>query len=167
MNHLNVNSDPSFLQLPDSLTTSPSQSTFMAEEDASICPLLHNTSSPQLFNHPLTPSPGVPTDNSEYIHLCRNGRRWWRHQMCFFLIQLTIKLKMMIRHRVVRALEWVSHQPSALALPIIICTRTMFIRWVASRSHNHFLNFFAFSRKMGTRKRKDMAATSTLTTWTP
>lgn len=66
MNHLNVNSDPSFLQLPDSLTTSPSQSTFMAEEDASICPLLHNTSSPQLFNHPLTPSPGVPTDNSEY-----------------------------------------------------------------------------------------------------
>lgn len=84
MNHLNVNSDPSFLQLPDSLTTSPSQSTFMAEEDASICPLLHNTSSPQLFNHPLTPSPGVPTDNSEYTHLCRNGRRWWRHTNVFF-----------------------------------------------------------------------------------
>ncbi|KAG5674625.1 hypothetical protein PVAND_004579 [Polypedilum vanderplanki] len=63
MNHLNVNSDSSFLQLPESLTTSPSQSTFMAEEDASICPLLHNTSSPQLqlnldYNHPLTPSTG-------------------------------------------------------------------------------------------------------------
>lgn len=69
MNHLNVNSDPSFLQLPDSLTTSPSQSTFMAEEDASICPLLHNTSSSQLINHPLTPSPGIPTDNSEYSQL--------------------------------------------------------------------------------------------------
>lgn len=72
MNHLNVSSDASFLQLPDSLTTSPSQSTFMAEEDASICPLLHNTSSPQLqmdFTHPLTPSTGVVSDDiREYFH---------------------------------------------------------------------------------------------------
>lgn len=67
MNHLNVNSEASFLQLPESLTTSPSQSTFMAEEDASICPLLHNTSSPQLFNHPLTPSPGIASDIGAYI----------------------------------------------------------------------------------------------------
>lgn len=67
MNHLNVNSDPSFLQLPESLTTSPSQSTFMAEEDASICPLLHNTSSVQLFSHPLTPSPGINSDIGEFL----------------------------------------------------------------------------------------------------
>ena len=58
MNNLGASSDASFLQLPESLTTSPSQSTFMAEEDASICPLLHNTSSPTDFNHPLTPSTG-------------------------------------------------------------------------------------------------------------
>ncbi|CRL00593.1 CLUMA_CG013853, isoform A [Clunio marinus] len=59
MSNLEVSSDNTFLQLPESLTTSPSQSTFMAEEDASICPLLPNTSSPQLdFNHPLTPSTG-------------------------------------------------------------------------------------------------------------
>jgi hypothetical protein len=59
MNPMGVSSDASFLQLPDSLTTSPSQSTFMAEEDASICPLLPNTSNPQLdFSHPLTPSTG-------------------------------------------------------------------------------------------------------------
>ncbi|XP_070505120.1 maltase A1-like [Chironomus tepperi] len=70
MNHLNVNSEASFLQLPESLTTSPSQSTFMAEEDASICPLLHNTSSPQLqlqldYSHPLTPSTGIVSDNPD------------------------------------------------------------------------------------------------------
>lgn len=60
MNNIGTSSEPSFLQLPESLTTSPSQSTFMAEEDASICPLLPNTSSPQLdFNHPLTPSTGA------------------------------------------------------------------------------------------------------------
>jgi hypothetical protein len=77
MNHLNVNSEASFLQLPESLTTSPSQSTFMAEEDASICPLLHNTSSPQLqlqldYSHPLTPSTGIVSDNRKSISLRRN-----------------------------------------------------------------------------------------------
>lgn len=49
MNNMGTLSDASFLQLPESLTTSPSQSTFMAEEDASICPLLP-TSSPLGFN---------------------------------------------------------------------------------------------------------------------
>lgn len=80
MNHLNVNSDASFLQLPESLTTSPSQSTFMAEEDASICPLLHNTSSPQLFSHPLTPSPGIASDIGAYIYFYYDAMTsHWRH----------------------------------------------------------------------------------------
>ena len=60
MNNSRMSTDHSFLnvELPDSLTTSPSVSTFMPDEDASICPLLPNTSpSPPLdFTHPLTPS---------------------------------------------------------------------------------------------------------------
>lgn len=71
MNNIGASSDASFLQLPESLTTSPSQSTFMAEEDASICPLLPNTSSPLGFNHPLTPSTGndVNSDAREYLEM--------------------------------------------------------------------------------------------------
>jgi hypothetical protein len=66
MDHMGVPPQNGFLQLPESLTTSPSQSTFMAEEDASICPLLPNTSSPQI--HPLTPSTvnDIPSDAREY-----------------------------------------------------------------------------------------------------
>lgn len=66
MDHMGVPPGNGFLQLPESLTTSPSQSTFMAEEDASICPLLPNPSSPQL--HPLTPSTvnDIPSDAREY-----------------------------------------------------------------------------------------------------
>lgn len=66
---MGAEAEAAFLQLPESLTTSPSQSTFMAEEDASICPLLPNTSSsPLTFNHPLTPSTGndINSDARKY-----------------------------------------------------------------------------------------------------
>lgn len=46
------------VDLPTSLTESPSVTTFLPEEDASTCPLLPNTPSPPplAFSHPLTPS---------------------------------------------------------------------------------------------------------------
>uniref|UniRef100_A0AAG5DSG2 Glycosyl hydrolase family 13 catalytic domain-containing protein n=1 Tax=Anopheles atroparvus TaxID=41427 RepID=A0AAG5DSG2_ANOAO len=67
MNHLQISTDPTLLGadlLPESLTTSPSVSTFLPEEDASTCLLLPETPSPPLdFSHPLTPSMGNATDN--------------------------------------------------------------------------------------------------------
>ncbi|XP_058125579.1 neutral and basic amino acid transport protein rBAT-like [Anopheles ziemanni] len=67
MNHLQISTDPTLLGadlLPESLTTSPSVSTFLPEEDASTCLLLPETPSPPLdFSHPLTPSMGNPGDN--------------------------------------------------------------------------------------------------------
>ncbi|ETN65031.1 hypothetical protein AND_003203 [Anopheles darlingi] len=68
MNHLQISTDPTLLGadlLPESLTTSPSVSTFLPEEDASTCLLLPETPSPPLdFSHPLTPSMGgTATDN--------------------------------------------------------------------------------------------------------
>lgn len=61
MNHLQISTDPTLLgaDLPESLTTSPSVSTFLPEEDASTCLLLPGTPTPPLdFTHPLTPSMG-------------------------------------------------------------------------------------------------------------
>ncbi|XP_055644916.1 neutral and basic amino acid transport protein rBAT-like [Toxorhynchites rutilus septentrionalis] len=69
MNHLQISTDPTLLgaDLPDSLTTSPSVSTFLPEEDASTCLLLPGTPSPPLdFTHPLTPSMGN-NENCETI----------------------------------------------------------------------------------------------------
>ena len=72
---MNSLGNPSFLsvELPESLTTSPSVSTFMPEEDASICPLLGaNSPSPPLdFTHPLTPSTGndINSDARKYLLL--------------------------------------------------------------------------------------------------
>ncbi|XP_055600599.1 alpha-amylase 3-like [Uranotaenia lowii] len=69
MNHLQISTDPTLLgaDLPDSLTTSPSVSTFLPEEDTSTCLLLPETPSPPLgFTHPLTPGMGN-TENSENI----------------------------------------------------------------------------------------------------
>ncbi|XP_058057830.1 neutral and basic amino acid transport protein rBAT-like [Anopheles bellator] len=67
MNHLQISTDPTLLGadlLPESLTTSPSVSTFLPEEDASTCLLLPETPSPPLdFSHPLTPSMGNAADN--------------------------------------------------------------------------------------------------------
>ncbi|XP_065076292.1 amino acid transporter heavy chain SLC3A1-like [Ochlerotatus camptorhynchus] len=69
MNHLQISTDPTLLgaDLPESLTTSPSVSTFLPEEDASTCLLLPGTPSPPLdFTHPLTPSMGN-ADNCENV----------------------------------------------------------------------------------------------------
>uniref|UniRef100_A0A1B0D366 Glycosyl hydrolase family 13 catalytic domain-containing protein n=1 Tax=Phlebotomus papatasi TaxID=29031 RepID=A0A1B0D366_PHLPP len=68
MNNLGISTDPALLgvELPSSLMTSPSVSTFMPEEDASICPLLPTTPSPPPmdFIHPLTPSTGIEEENT-------------------------------------------------------------------------------------------------------
>lgn len=58
MNNLEISANQSLLgvNLPQSLNTSPSMSTFLAEEDASTCPLLPTTPSPPPFNDPLTPN---------------------------------------------------------------------------------------------------------------
>lgn len=69
MNHLQISTDPTLLgaELTESLTTSPSVSTFLPEEDASTCLLLPGTASPPLdFTHPLTPSMGNP-ENCENV----------------------------------------------------------------------------------------------------
>ncbi len=50
------------VQIPVSMITSPSVSTFLAEEDASTCPLLLPATPsppPMDFIHPLTPSTGI------------------------------------------------------------------------------------------------------------
>lgn len=104
MNNLNVPSEPPFLQLPESLTTSPSQSTFMAEEDASICPLLPNTGSPPLdFTHPLTPSTGNDNNSDARERMIRNN--FIENRNYLFALQLMIKLKMTTHHQVVQELE--------------------------------------------------------------
>lgn len=78
MNNQDIPANQSYLsvELPDSLNTSPSVSTFrMSEEDASMCPLLPNTPSPPLdFNHPLTPNE-VTTDASKLILEKKNCRK--------------------------------------------------------------------------------------------
>ncbi|XP_059616802.1 alpha-amylase 3-like [Phlebotomus argentipes] len=71
MNNLGISTDPALLgvELSSSLTTSPSVSTFMPEEDASICPLLPTTPSPPPmdFIHPLTPNAGIEEENNEQL----------------------------------------------------------------------------------------------------
>lgn len=59
MNNLEISADSGLLDvnLSTSLNTSPSVSTFLPEEDASLCPLLPTTPSPppqMHFSHPLT-----------------------------------------------------------------------------------------------------------------
>lgn len=101
---MNSLGNPSFLsvELPESLTTSPSVSTFMPEEDASICPLLGaNSPSPPLdFTHPLTPSTGndINSDARKYL-LFPNNEVLLNHPL-----QQMIKLKQV--HPVALALEW-------------------------------------------------------------
>ncbi|XP_053692739.1 neutral and basic amino acid transport protein rBAT-like [Sabethes cyaneus] len=70
MNHLQISTDPTLLgaDLPESLTTSPSVSTFLPEEDASTCLLLPGTPSPPLdFTHPLTPLEMANVDNCDNV----------------------------------------------------------------------------------------------------
>lgn len=68
MNNLAISTDPALLSvdLPSSLTESPSVSTFLPEEDASTCPLLPNTPSPppMTFSHPLTPGGETGSNDS-------------------------------------------------------------------------------------------------------
>lgn len=90
MSNQGIPANQSYLsvELPDSLTTSPSVSTFMPEEDASMCPLLGipTTPSPPLdFTHPLTPSTNgneVTTDASEL--LLENLRKFVNISSYFF-----------------------------------------------------------------------------------
>lgn len=58
MDNLDISVNQSLLgvNLPQSLNTSRSMSTFLPEEDASTCPLLPTTPSPPPFNDPLTPN---------------------------------------------------------------------------------------------------------------
>lgn len=70
MNSLELSTETGLIgvQMPVSLITqSPSVSTFLAEEDASMCPLLPATPSPPPmdFIHPLTPSPGIDENLSD------------------------------------------------------------------------------------------------------
>ncbi|XP_058452056.1 neutral and basic amino acid transport protein rBAT-like [Malaya genurostris] len=70
MNHLQISTDPTLLSadLPESLTTSPSVSTFLPEEDASTCLLLPGTPSPPLdFTHPLTPMDIGSNNNCDIV----------------------------------------------------------------------------------------------------
>ncbi|KAJ6649806.1 4F2 cell-surface antigen heavy chain [Pseudolycoriella hygida] len=64
MNNLDLSTETGLIgmQIPVSLITSPSVSTFLAEEDASMCPLLFPATPsppPMDFVHPLTPSTGI------------------------------------------------------------------------------------------------------------
>ncbi|XP_062124244.1 uncharacterized protein LOC133837479 isoform X1 [Drosophila sulfurigaster albostrigata] len=60
MDSLGISTEPSFLEveLPQTLLESPSVSTFLPDEEASICPLLssNNTLGTGLLSHPLSPN---------------------------------------------------------------------------------------------------------------
>lgn len=71
MNNMDITADNGMLgvnmNIPVSMITSPSVSTFMPEEDASTCLLLPATPSPPPmdFIHPLTPSTGNDENTNE------------------------------------------------------------------------------------------------------
>lgn len=71
MNNLELSTDARLIgvQIPVSMITSPSVSTFLAEEEASICPLLPATPSPPPmdFIHPLTPSTGIEENLTDVV----------------------------------------------------------------------------------------------------
>lgn len=66
---MGISTDPNLLdvELPRTLIESPSVSTFLPEEEASICPLLssntNGTTTPMTFSHPLTPCIDNDNDN--------------------------------------------------------------------------------------------------------
>ncbi|XP_053959224.1 maltase 2-like [Anastrepha ludens] len=73
MNAMGISTDPTLLdvELPATLIESPSVSTFLPEEEASICPLLsttNGTSTPVTFSHPLTPC--IDNDSTASANLC-------------------------------------------------------------------------------------------------
>lgn len=68
MNNLELSTETGLIgaQIPVSMVTSPSVSTFLAEEEASMCPLLLPATPsppPMDFVHPLTPSTGEIEEN--------------------------------------------------------------------------------------------------------
>lgn len=71
MNNLELSTETGLIgvQIPVSMITSPSVSTFLAEEDASMCPLLPATPSPPPmdFIHPLTPSTGIEENLTDAV----------------------------------------------------------------------------------------------------
>ncbi|XP_032595104.1 4F2 cell-surface antigen heavy chain [Drosophila grimshawi] len=62
MDNMGISTEPSFLEveLPQTLLESPSTSTFLPDEEASVCPLLHSNNSALdpvlLSSHPLSPN---------------------------------------------------------------------------------------------------------------
>lgn len=71
MNNLELSTETGLIgvQIPVSMITSPSVSTFLADEDASMCPLLPATPSPPPmdFIHPLTPSTGIEENLTDVV----------------------------------------------------------------------------------------------------
>uniref|UniRef100_A0A1A9W5C9 Glycosyl hydrolase family 13 catalytic domain-containing protein n=1 Tax=Glossina brevipalpis TaxID=37001 RepID=A0A1A9W5C9_9MUSC len=76
MNTMGISTDPALLQveLSQNLIESPSVSTFMPEEEASIYPLLssnmNGTVTPLTFSHPLTPCIDNDNDSNISTNLC-------------------------------------------------------------------------------------------------
>ncbi|KAL9930755.1 amino acid transporter heavy chain SLC3A1-like isoform 1-T2 [Glossina fuscipes fuscipes] len=76
MNTMGISTDPALLQveLSQNLIESPSVSTFMPEEEASIYPLLssntNGTITPLTFSHPLTPCIDNDNDSNMSTNLC-------------------------------------------------------------------------------------------------
>lgn len=75
---MGISTDPPLLdvELPSALMESPSVSTFLPEEEASICPLLStNSSTPLAFSHPLTPSADIDNDsNNSNLGICEDTK---------------------------------------------------------------------------------------------
>ncbi|XP_073824526.1 amino acid transporter heavy chain SLC3A1-like [Musca autumnalis] len=76
MNKMGISTDPALLdvELPRTLIESPSVSTFLPEEEASICPLLssntNGSTTPMTFSHPLTPCIDNDNDSNTSANLC-------------------------------------------------------------------------------------------------
>ncbi|XP_036321094.1 uncharacterized protein LOC118735445 [Rhagoletis pomonella] len=75
MNTMGISTDPTLLsvEMPTTLMESPSVSTFLPEEESSICPLLsttNGTSTPVTFSHPLTPC--IDNDSTASVNLCND-----------------------------------------------------------------------------------------------
>lgn len=81
MNTMGISTDPALLdvELPRTLIESPSVSTFLPEEEASICPLLssntNGTTTPLTFSHPLTPCIDNDNDSNTSANLCNEDAK--------------------------------------------------------------------------------------------
>lgn len=81
MNTMGISTDPALLdvELPRTLIESPSVSTFLPEEEASICPLLssntNGSTTPMTFSHPLTPCIDNDNDSNTSANLCNEDAK--------------------------------------------------------------------------------------------